>query len=132
MSGSLYRMESSMRDVISLRGLEVFAHHGVFDHERAEGQTFVVDVEVEYDASAPSQSDEVADTLDYGVLASRIHEAVAGNPVNLLETLCQRVISTVLEFHQALATTVTIHKPHAPMEVSVADASVTMRRERGA
>ncbi|MBT5616793.1 MAG: dihydroneopterin aldolase, partial [Microbacteriaceae bacterium] len=42
-----------MRDVISLRGLEVFAHHGVFDHERAEGQTFVVDVEVEYDASAP-------------------------------------------------------------------------------
>jgi len=85
-----------MRDVISLRGLEVFAHHGVFDHERAEGQTFVVDVEVEYDASAPAQSDEVADTLDYGVLASRIHEAVAGNPVNLLETLCQRVISTVL------------------------------------
>jgi len=130
MSGRLWGMETSMHDVIRLSGIEVFAHHGVFDHERRDGQTFVVDLEVEYDASEASQSDDVAHTLDYAALAQRAAEVVGGEPVNLLEKLCQQVITALWEFERAQAITVTIHKPHAPMPVTLADASVTLRRVR--
>ena len=78
MSGRLWGMETSMRDVIRLSGIEVFAHHGVFDHERRDGQIFVVDLEVEYDASDAAQSDDVGHTLDYAAIAQRAAAVVGG------------------------------------------------------
>jgi dihydroneopterin aldolase len=119
-----------VRDVIHISGLEVFAHHGVFEHERNDGQLFVVDVDVEYDAKAAAESDDVAQTLDYGVLAQAIHDAVAADPLNLLEALAARVLRTIFSFELASAATVTIHKPQAPMPVECAGVSVTMFRER--
>jgi dihydroneopterin aldolase len=120
-----------MADAIRLAGIEVFAHHGVFPAERQEGQTFVIDVELEYDMTQAATSDDVGDAVDYGALALAISTDAARDPVNLLETLCLRLISTALRFEKADAVTVTIHKPQAPMEVLVWDSSVSMRRERG-
>lgn len=120
-----------MPDVIVLRGIEVFAHHGVFPEERKNGQTFVLDVEVEYDMGPASRSDDVEDALDYGALANAVARSVASDPVNLLETLCVRVLHAVFTFAPAQACTVTIHKPYAPMPVAVSDSAVSMRRERG-
>ncbi len=120
-----------MADFIRLAGIEVFAHHGVFAAERQEGQTFVIDVELEYDMTAAATSDDVADAVDYGALAQAIATDAGRDPVNLLETLCLRLIGTALRFEKADAVTVTIHKPQAPMEVLVWDSSVSMRRARG-
>ncbi|MFT6972812.1 MAG: dihydroneopterin aldolase [Pontimonas sp.] len=120
-----------MADAIRLAGIEVFAHHGVFPAERQEGQTFVIDVELEYDMTQAATSDDVGDAVDYGALALAISTDAARDPVNLLETLCLRLISTALRFEKADAVTITIHKPQAPMEVLVWDSSVSMRRERG-
>jgi dihydroneopterin aldolase len=117
-------------DTIRLSGIEVFAHHGVFDHERADGQLFVVDVDVEVDATAAAASDALEDTLDYGALASAVRDAVAGEPLNLLEALALRVLRAIFVFDQAHAARVTIHKPSAPMPVTLAGVSVTLYRER--
>jgi len=119
-----------MSDVIRLAGITVFAHHGVFPEERRDGQTFLIDVEVEYDMTPAAASDDVSDAIDYGALAVAIAKNAASDPVDLLETLALRLIRVVMTFERAQAATVTIHKPDAPMPVPVSGSSVSLRRER--
>ena len=117
-------------DSISLTGLEVFARHGVLEHEKVEGQTFVVDVTADLDLSAARVSDDLADTLDYGTLAAAIHERVAGERWDLIERVAQRVVDLVLEDVRVSRATVTVHKPQAPIEVPFGDVTVTVTSER--
>lgn len=119
-----------MLDVIHLSGVEVFAHHGVFPEEREHGQIFVVDLDVEYDARPAARSDDVLDTINYAQLAEAVHNAVASDPVNLLETLAHRILVQVFSFPTATHARVTIHKPNAPMPVTLAGVSITVARDR--
>jgi len=117
-------------DRISLHGLRVRGHHGVFDFERRDGQDFVVDVELELDLAKAAAGDDVADTVHYGELAGRLAEVVAGEPVNLIETLAERLAAVCLADARVAAATVTVHKPQAPIPHEFADVSVTVRRAR--
>jgi dihydroneopterin aldolase len=118
-------------DRITLTGLAVYAHHGVFEHERVHGQEFIVDLVVEFDMRAAAISDDVADTVDYGALALTVASEVRRDPVNLLETVAERVASAILTDPRIDAVEVTIHKPQAPIETAFADVSVTIRRTAG-
>jgi 7,8-dihydroneopterin aldolase/epimerase/oxygenase len=120
-----------MADRIELRGLTVFGRHGVYETERRDGQEFVVDVSLELDTAAAAASDDVADTVHYGELAEALAQIVGGEPVNLLETLAQRLADVCLADPRVGAATVTVHKPHAPIPLEFADVAVTIRRERG-
>lgn len=115
-------------DEIALTGLRVFGHHGVFDHERRDGQEFIVDARLYVDTAAAAASDDVADTVHYGEVAERIAAIVAGEPVNLLETLAQRIADAVLTFAGVRMVAVTVHKPQAPIPLIFSDVSVTIRR----
>jgi len=115
-------------DEIALTGLRVFGHHGVFDHERRDGQEFIVDARLYVDTAAAAASDDVADTVHYGEVADRIAAIVAGEPVNLLETLAQRIADAVLTFAGVRMVAVTVHKPQAPIPLTFSDVSVTIRR----
>lgn len=119
-----------MPDIIALTGLRIRGHHGVFDHERRDGQDFVVDVRLELDVSAAAASDDVADTVDYGTLAHRLADVVGGEPVDLLETLVTRLLAVCLADVRVDAATVTVHKPQAPIPLTFTDVSVTRRGER--
>lgn len=119
-----------MTDRIVITGIEVFAYHGVLDHERADGQLFGVDVALEVDLAAAGTSDDLGDTIDYGLLADSIHERVAGERWNLIERVAQRVAELVLEDPRVTATEVTIHKPQAPITVPFRDVTVTLQRSR--
>lgn len=119
-----------MTDRITLTGLRVRGHHGVYDFERADGQDFVVDVALELDLGPAAASDDVADTVHYGELAGRLAEVVAGEPVNLIETLADRLAGVCLADRRVAAATVTVHKPGAPIPQEFADVAVTLRRER--
>lgn len=119
-----------MTDRIAVKGLEVFAHHGVLDHEKAEGQLFSVDVELEVDLAFAGATDDLADTVDYGALAEKIHARVAGEQWNLIETVAHRVADLVLEDRRVTGVTVTIHKPQAPISVPFRDVAVTVHRAR--
>ncbi|WP_305787473.1 dihydroneopterin aldolase [Symbioplanes lichenis] len=119
-----------MTDRIQLRGLRVRGHHGVFDFERRDGQEFVIDVELELDLGRAAATDDVADTVHYGELAGRLAEVVAGEPVNLIETLADRLAAVCLADARVTAATVTVHKPQAPIPHEFADVAVTIRRSR--
>ncbi|BDZ48819.1 dihydroneopterin aldolase [Frondihabitans sucicola] len=119
-----------MVDQLKLTGVRAKGHHGVFDFERAHGQEFVVDVTVDIDAAAPSRDDDLDATVHYGVLAEQIVRDIENEPVDLIETLAERIASTVLSFPAALRTSVTVHKPGAPITVPFSDVSITIERGR--
>lgn len=117
-------------DEIRLTGLTVFGRHGVFAHERENGQEFTIDLRLELALANAAASDDVADTVHYGELAERVAAVVAGEPVNLIETLAQRIADVALGDRRVRAVEVTVHKPHAPIPLTFADVSVTLRRTR--
>ena len=117
-------------DRITITGIEVFGHHGVLPHEREFGQRFVVDVSLGVDLAAAGASDDLADTVDYGRLSGDIAAIVAGPPVDLIETVAERIAARCLEDQRVLAAEVTVHKPSAPVPVVAAEVSVTIRRVR--
>lgn len=113
--------------IVRITGLRVFGRHGVLPAERAEGQAFVVDVALH--TVAPT-ADDLAETVDYAALAQRLHDVVAGEPVDLIETLAARLADACLEHPRVTLAEVTVHKPEAPVPVPVAEVSVTLVRER--
>lgn len=119
-----------MSDRIALRGLIVRGYHGVFESERTDGQDFVVDVVLDVDTSAAAQSDDLADTVDYGALASSISAIVSGSPVNLLEALAERIARVCLDDARVASVEVSVHKPQAPIVLTFDDVVVTIVRTR--
>jgi dihydroneopterin aldolase len=115
-------------DVITLTGLTVRGHHGVLAAERRDGQDFVIDVTLELDLRPAARSDDVTDTVHYGELAGALVRIVAGEPVNLIETLADRLVSACLADARVAAATVTVHKPNAPIPHDFADVAVTLHR----
>lgn len=119
-----------MADTLRITGIEVLGYHGVYPQERQKGQLFIVDIEVELDTHTAAASDALSDTLDYSTLIEKIAQRVAGEPVDLIETLAADLAKIVLTFPQADAVTVTLHKPHAPLSTAVSDVALTIRRTR--
>jgi dihydroneopterin aldolase len=119
-----------MADRIELRGLKVRGNHGVFDHERADGQDFVVDITVWMDLADAATSDDLADTFDYGVLAQRAATVVAGPARNLIETVAGEIAEDVMKDPRVHAVEVTVHKPQAPIPQTFIDVAVVARRSR--
>ncbi|WP_027479416.1 dihydroneopterin aldolase [Gryllotalpicola ginsengisoli] len=119
-----------MTDSITLTGIAVEAHHGVYDFEREKGQTFVVDLTVWLDLAPAARGDELAATVHYGELAEAVHAAVAADPVDLIETVAERVARVALGFAAVERVRATVHKPDAPIPVPFADVAVTVERSR--
>ena len=115
-------------DTITLAGVEVFAHHGVYEEERKNGQTFIVDVTVTIDLRAAGQNDDLAATLHYGDMADAIHHRVSSERWDLIERVAERVAELVLEDGRVERVEVTVHKPQAPIKVPFGDVSVTITR----
>jgi 7,8-dihydroneopterin aldolase/epimerase/oxygenase len=119
-----------MADRIELRGLRVRGRHGVFDHERVDGQDFVVDITVWIDLVDAADSDDLADTYDYGELAERAAAIVAGTARNLIETVAGEIAQDVMKDQRVHAVEVTVHKPQAPIPQAFDDVAVVARRSR--
>lgn len=119
-----------MADRIELRGLVVRGHHGVFDHERKNGQDFVVDITLWIDLTAAAASDQLADTVDYGALAQRAAEVVGGPARNLIETVAAELAEDVMTDERVDAVEVVLHKPDAPIPLTFSDVAVVARRSR--
>jgi dihydroneopterin aldolase len=122
--------EDRPTDRLKLRGLRAVGHHGVLEAERRDGQEFVVDVELALDTRAAAGADDLAATVHYGDLAERLHHAIGTDPVDLIETLAQRLADVCLAEAPVLAVDVTVHKPHAPIRVAFDDVSLTIHRSR--
>ena len=119
-----------MPDRITITGLRVRGHHGVFEHERRDGQDFVIDAVLWLDTAPAAAGDDLRLTADYGALTSRLAAIVAGEPVNLIETLASRLAQACLADPAVHEAEITVHKPQAPVGEPVADIAVTIRRGR--
>jgi len=119
-----------MTDRIQLRGLTVRGHHGVLEHERRDGQDFVVDVTVWIDLDTAAATDDLCDTVDYSELASRVTDIVGGPAKNLIETVAADVAEDVMRDQRIDAVEVVVHKPQAPIPLAFNDVSVVARRSR--
>ena len=119
-----------MTDRIELRGLVVRGNHGVFDHERRDGQDFIVDITVWIDLANAAASDDLDDTFDYGVLAQRAAEIIGGPARNRIETVAAEIADDVMVDQRVHAVEVVVHKPQAPIPLTFADVAVVARRSR--
>jgi dihydroneopterin aldolase len=117
-------------DRLAVLGIEAYGHHGVFDFERREGQIFKVDLVLGVDSRPAARSDDLQDTVDYGTLVAAVKKAVENDPVDLIETLAQRIADVCLTNTRVQWTEVTVHKPEAPIEATFEDVALTIFRSR--
>jgi 7,8-dihydroneopterin aldolase/epimerase/oxygenase len=117
-------------DRVALRGLKARGYHGVFPEERAQGQIFVVDLVLGLDTRPAAADDDLAKTVHYGIVAEEVVAVVEGDPVNLIETLAERIAQACLKHEGVHEVEVTVHKPDAPITVPFDDVTVTITRSR--
>ena len=117
-------------DQIRLTGVSATGHHGVFAHERADGQEFRADVVLHLDTRPAAAGDDLAATVSYADVAQDVHAVLAGSPADLIETVAERVAAAALAYPGVVAVDVRLHKPQAPIPVPFDDVEVAIRRDR--
>ena len=118
-----------MSDQIRVNGIKAIGYHGVLPHEAIEGQEFSVDLLVTLDLRAASLSDDLTETINYADLAQIAHDNIVGERVQLIERLAGRIAEEISSsYSQITSVSVTVHKPHAPVDVNFEDISVTITR----
>ena len=121
---------SGSDDRIEILGITGVGYHGVFAQERRDGQEFRVDVTLSTDMRRAAASDDLADTVDYGTIAQAVHAVITGEPVDLIETLAQRIAEECLAAEGVRRVEVAVHKPQAPIPVPFGDVVVRVIRTR--
>jgi dihydroneopterin aldolase/2-amino-4-hydroxy-6-hydroxymethyldihydropteridine diphosphokinase len=123
-------MNGVARDRIRLSGVRGRGYHGVFEHERREGQEFVVDIELALDLGPAGASDDLGDTVNYGEIGAAALARIEGEPHDLIERLAELVAQDALTHPSVDQVTVTVHKPQAPVGVPFGDVTVSVTRQR--
>jgi len=124
------RLSRTVPDRITVHGLTGHGFHGVYPQEREHGQTFRVDALLELDTAPAAATDDLTKTVNYAELSQALHALLVGEPVDLLETLAQRMADRCLEYPMVDAVEITVHKPDADLGVPAADVTVAIRRTR--
>ncbi|MFJ2621777.1 2-amino-4-hydroxy-6-hydroxymethyldihydropteridine diphosphokinase [Glutamicibacter sp. NPDC087344] len=118
-------------DRISISGISATGYHGVFDFEKRDGQTFVIDVELQVDLSRAAVSDNVLDTVHYGEVSELVVAQIQAGPWDLIEKLGSEIADAILAAYPSVATVqVVVHKPQAPIPVPFSDVSITLTRHQ--
>ena len=112
---------SNPPDRIILEGMQLYGFHGANPEERALGQPYVVDLEVELDLRKPGASDRLEDTVSYTHLYRAVKDVLEGQSKNLLEATAQAIACKVLTEFPVRAVHVCLKKPRPPIRGSVID-----------
>ena len=123
-------VERAVWDRIAITGITGIGHHGVFEYERVNGQRFVVDVVLHVDTRAAAASDDLTQTVDYGMAAQLVMDRITGPPVQLIETLAEQIAADLLELDGVEEVEVSVHKPQAPIPVPFDDVELRIQRRR--
>jgi dihydroneopterin aldolase len=126
------RSEKNAEDRILLEGMVFHGRHGTLPAERELGQPFVVDVELRLDLRPAGLSDDLSRTVDYSEVHRQAREIVEGEPVNLTETVAERIAAAILENHPSVESVrVKVTKPHVRLDDTVlAGSAVEILRHR--
>lgn len=99
-----------MKDIIRLNNLEIMATHGCYTTEKLHPQKFVVTITCESERTF-DESDELHHTINYENIRSIVHTIFEGPPVNLIETLANRIAKEVLLLRYVASVEISIKKP---------------------
>jgi dihydroneopterin aldolase/2-amino-4-hydroxy-6-hydroxymethyldihydropteridine diphosphokinase len=117
-------------DQVAVRGIRGRGTHGVLAHEKRDGQDFSVDLVLHVPTVRAGHSDDLADAVDYSVVAATAHRILTGPSLDLVEAVAAQIAAAVMADPRLVAVDVTVHKPQAPVGVPVDDVAVTVRRTR--
>jgi dihydroneopterin aldolase len=118
-------------DRITLSGMRLESRLGATEDERSDPQVVEVDLEVETDLSVASESDALADTIDYGPLVEAVIRTAEDGSHVLLEGLAGAIARAVFETSPRLGEiTVRVRKLAVPLDVDMDHAQVEIRRAR--
>ena len=115
-------------DKVTLTGIRVFGYHGVFDHEKKNGQEFIVDVDISYKTNKAIDTDNLKYTIDYAEVALLVKDIIEGESRNLIETVAEEIANKIMKKFDIKTVRVTLHKPNAPVDVELRDVSVSVER----
>jgi dihydroneopterin aldolase len=119
--------------VISIEGLELFAHHGLLPEERRVGQLFRFDIRLKLAACPACESDDIGGTVDYAQVADCVAAVSASRDFNLLEGLAAAAADAIIErFAGVMLAAVRVSKSSPAMSHSVDKVAVTVKRQRPA
>lgn len=116
-------------DKIQVKGLKVFAHHGVYPEESAQGQDFLVNVTLYTDTRPAGKSDDLEQSVDYGELCLFIDRYMKKHTYKLLESVTENLAREILlRYREAVSIEISVSKPHAPIPLPFEDVSVSIER----
>jgi dihydroneopterin aldolase len=121
----------SERGMIRIRNAVFYAYHGVREDEQNLGGKFEIDVEIQLDMTAASETDSLRLTVDYEKVYERVQRVITAKKYYLLEALAGQVAKDLMrEFHLIDVLTVRIRKPHPPVKGVVDHIEVEITRDR--
>lgn len=116
---------------ITIKNLEVFAHHGLLPEERRLGQQFLFDIGLSLKHSAATETDDVADTVDYAAVCDCVVQVATAATYNLLEKLAAVTADAILERFAAVdRVKVRVAKASPPIPHPVGQIAVMLKRNR--
>ncbi len=120
-----------MLDKITIKGLKIFAFHGVNPEEKENGQNFIIDLDYYVDISNACHSDNIDDTVSYAKVVKIVRKAFTDEKYDLIEKAAQVVADAVLNgFSTIQKIEVTLKKPEAPVSADFDYMAVSISRER--
>ncbi|MBQ9552974.1 MAG: dihydroneopterin aldolase [Clostridia bacterium] len=118
-------------DKIIIKGLSVFAHHGVNEEETLYGQRFLLDIEARADLTRAGQTDDLNDTVSYAQMIKTAQRVMTEQNDKLLERAATRVADALLaEFDRLESVKIRLMKPDAPMKAEFDCVGIETERTR--
>ncbi|MBR0516432.1 MAG: dihydroneopterin aldolase, partial [Eubacterium sp.] len=82
-------------DKITIKNINIFAYHGVFDEEKENGQLFRVSAELFLSVRKAAQKDDLRLAVNYADVASLIEKVVTREKCDLIETVAENVAAEI-------------------------------------
>ena len=100
-------------DKVFIKGLSIQTTIGFFEWEKQIKQTLVIDLAMGWNTAKAAENDELAKTLDYADISVAIERFANDNPVDLIETLAERLASYLMSQYSIPWLKLSIGKPGA-------------------
>lgn len=113
---------------IELQGIELFGFHGVLEHERAEGQRFLVDLELELGDTTAASTDRIEDAVDYRDVVAAVTEVSDGRSYHLLEAFASALAEALVSRFPLARARVRVRKPDVALARPIDHAAVVVER----
>ncbi len=117
-------------DKIIIKGMDIFAYHGVLDAEKILGQHFIFDIKIYHNLALSGKSDLLENSISYAEVYSTVEKVVKSNSFNLIESLAEKCAETVILKFGAEKVKIKIKKPQAPINGNFEYCGVEIKRKK--